>query len=77
MLQKGWTKTFEQLNFETAVKEGCSLGGHALGPSDLITKHLQAGQTEMELIGKSRVFPQIQALGFCSSASAEWAGSSF
>lgn len=77
MLPKGWTKIFKQLSFENARKECCSQGGHALQPSDPTTKHLQAGHPEMEVTRKSRVFSQSQALGFCSSASAEWAGGSF
>lgn len=77
MLPKSWTKSFMKLSFETAMKEQCSQGGYALLPYDLVTRYLRAGHPEMQVTGKSWVFPQIQALGFSSSASAEWAGGSF
>lgn len=59
------------------MKERCSERGYAPLPYGLATQHLQAGHPEMKATSKSQVFPQIQALGFNSSTSAEWTGGRF
>lgn len=58
-----------QVSLGTVVTEQCS--------EHVYTQHLQAGHPEVKATSRSQVFPQIQALGFSSSTSAEGAGGCF